>query len=131
MLPCSAARGCRVSATRSHQRTELERRAHRFLLEIFQPGELEEIGDHPVERVGPFPRQLEVVLLLFRGVGHAGFDRLERAAQGEERGAQVVHDRADELLALLFQLRLVLQRFLQLDRHPLEGGIELTHLAHP
>jgi hypothetical protein len=65
------------------------RLGHR-LAGILKATEREEVGDEAIEVGGLVLRAVEVV-----AVPDAALDRLQRAAQGEQRRAQVVGDRGD------------------------------------
>ena len=65
---------------------------------------------------------MQVPVSLLRGGGQSVSEPVKVGAQGEQRGAQVVGDGADELAALFLQVRLLVQGCVQVGAHGLQGG---------
>ena len=91
---------------------------------VLEPAEREEVADEPVQQRRLVLRAAQVV-----GVADAVLDRLERAAEREQRRAQVVGDRADEEASLLLGGVLLGQRVAQAVGHPPQRHADLGDLA--
>src|SRR5262249_5281058 len=122
----AARRGERLDALRraAGERAEVELVERDRVVRVLEAAEREQVADEPGEGGRLVLRTVEVVL-----VADALLERLERAAQREQRGAQIVCDRGDHEAALALGRRGRPQRLPQAAGHTAQRVADLGDLA--
>ena len=106
------------------ERHGVELLQRQFGSRVFEPAEREEVADEPVQQRRLVLRAAELV-----GAADAVLDRLQRAAEREQRRAEIVGDRADEEASLPLGGVLLGERAAQAVGHPLQRRADLGDLA--